>query len=242
MVREITFNSVNINKQSNATVCYVSGEGAYNSPARVYDVYDVPGRNGALTIDRGKFENIEVSYHCFLFGDTRQDLLTKYENLKKTLYSAYGYVKITDSKLNGYRLGVLMSGLDVEPKFYDRTLEFDLVFNCKPQIFETETQTSYNSGTHTITNPTPFKAPALIQFNGTGSFSINGKTVTINIPSAKQTTTYFDTETLEAYTSTESYNSYFTIANDDLLLNPGNNTLVVSGVTQFKMTPRYWRV
>ena len=37
-----------------------------NAPQRSTEDIVVPGRNGTLTIDNGRYENIDVSYICFI--------------------------------------------------------------------------------------------------------------------------------------------------------------------------------
>ena len=44
---------------------YISGEGVFNAPQRDVEMISVPGRNGAIALDRGRFQNIEVTYPAF---------------------------------------------------------------------------------------------------------------------------------------------------------------------------------
>ena len=45
---------------------YVGLNGNDNAPERSIDTIVVPGRNGTLTIDNGRFENVAVEYICFI--------------------------------------------------------------------------------------------------------------------------------------------------------------------------------
>ena len=37
---------------------YITGEAVYNAPARDVEMVTIPGRNGQLALDKGRFENI----------------------------------------------------------------------------------------------------------------------------------------------------------------------------------------
>ena len=41
---------------------YISGEGVYDAPERAVEFVNVPGRNGAIALDQGRYENIKVTY------------------------------------------------------------------------------------------------------------------------------------------------------------------------------------
>ena len=41
---------------------YVSGSGTFNAPERDVDLVEVPGKNGTLVLDNGRFKNIPVTY------------------------------------------------------------------------------------------------------------------------------------------------------------------------------------
>ena len=41
---------------------YITGEAVYNAPECIVNMVDIPGRNGALAIDEGRFANIQVTY------------------------------------------------------------------------------------------------------------------------------------------------------------------------------------
>ena len=48
---------------------YITGEAVYNAPVRAVEMVKVPGRNGAVAMDQGYWENIEVTYPAGVFGD-----------------------------------------------------------------------------------------------------------------------------------------------------------------------------
>ena len=67
---------------------YISGGGTYNAPARSREVISVPGRNGDLIIDNGRYENTEVVYHAFIYRNFGVNV----EGLRNLLLSKTGSV------------------------------------------------------------------------------------------------------------------------------------------------------
>ena len=117
----------------------VDGAGVYNAPSRVCDMIDIPGRNGQLALDQKRFDNIEVTYECYLVEDTLEAFTEAVDSVRNSYLSAVGYQRLTDTlHPDEYRLGVYKSGLGVDPYEYTQAATFDLVFNCKPQRYLTE--------------------------------------------------------------------------------------------------------
>lgn len=159
---------------------YITGSAVFNAPARDVEMVTIPGRNGTFALDRGRFENIEVTYPAGLYGDTEADFAQGISDFRNFLASRQGYVELSDDYNPGeYRLAVYKNGLDVTPEQL-KAGEFEIVFECKPQRFLTsgETAITVTSG-DTITNPTLFDASPLIETVGYGDIDINGETITI---------------------------------------------------------------
>jgi len=157
---------------------YITGEAVYNAPERTVEFISVPGRNGSIALDKGRFENIEVTYPAGTFGDDQQDFSEILSDFRNAVLSQVGYQRLTDSyHPDEYRLGVYSSGLEVASTIKDNGTagEFSLTFNCKPQRFLTsgETEVTVASG-GTISNPTPFDSQPLLMVKGEGRLEVNG--------------------------------------------------------------------
>lgn len=155
---------------------YISGEGVYNAPERAVELVSVPGHNGAIAIDQGHWENIEVTYPAGVFGSDKTDFATAISSFRNAILSQKGYQRLSDTyHPDEYREGLYISGLEVDPVRMTTAGEFDLVFNCKPQRFLTagESEQSISSG-GTITNPTAYDASPLIEVEGYGAIEVNG--------------------------------------------------------------------
>ena len=47
---------------------YITGQGQYDAPERDIEEVTVPGRDGNLFIDNGRFNSLDVTYSAFLRG------------------------------------------------------------------------------------------------------------------------------------------------------------------------------
>lgn len=133
-----------------------------NRPARKYDRYSVPGRNGDIFVFQDAWENLEQSYEICWKG-TPVD--TGY-SIAEWLFGSSGYQMLTDSydPLH-YRNAVFLGPYDVENTLmrYGRAT---ITFDCDPRRFLTSglTPISFTSETplFEVTNPTPFIAKPTI--------------------------------------------------------------------------------
>lgn len=144
-----------------------------NRPARKYDRYSVPGRNGDIFVFQDAWENIEQSYEICWKG-TPVD--TGY-SIAEWLFGSSGYQMLTDSydPLH-YRNAVFLGPYDVENTLmrYGRAT---ITFDCDPRRF-------LNSGLNWITipsgagpgldivNPTPFPAKPVIDITVSGGLAV----------------------------------------------------------------------
>lgn len=115
---------------------YISGDSVYDSPARSVDLVQVPGRNGALALDNGYYENIEVTYPAGSFGTSQEEWREKMRGIRNALAAQRGYQKLIDTyHPEHYRLGMFLAGISASPVQYNRAGQFPIRFNCKPQRF-----------------------------------------------------------------------------------------------------------
>ena len=196
---------------------YITGSAVFNAPARDVEMVTIPGRNGTFALDRGRFENIEVTYPAGLFGDTEADFAQGISDFRNFLASRQGYVELTDEYNPGeYRLAVYKNGLDVTPEQL-KAGEFEIVFECKPQRYLTsgDTEETILSGDD-ISNPTLFDAHPLLEVWGYGDIDLGGQTVTINhVPIGPVT-----------IASSDEGGASNTITFDSTLLNNGDTIMV----------------
>ena len=159
----------------------ITGEAVYNSPERDVEMISIPGRNGDFALDRGRFNNIEVTYPAGMGDSDQSTFATRISGLRNALASKVGYQRLEDEyNPDEYRMAIYQRGLEVSPAHYSQAGEFDITFNCKPQRFLKSGETAVSVANNgSINNPTLFNAKPLLLIDGYGDFSINSDTMNI---------------------------------------------------------------
>lgn len=156
---------------------YISGDSVYNAPNREIDMVSIPGRNGQLAIDMGRYENITVTYPAFVFADTQEEFREKIRRIRNWLCSKTSYQRLTDEyNPESFRLGLYKSGLEVEPIFYNRCGEFKMSFDCKPQRFLFTGEEVFTLGEW---GETETYSGSIVSFEGTETTAVKSLTAQI---------------------------------------------------------------
>lgn len=212
---------------------WISGGGTFNAPSRDIDTEIIPGRNGALIFDNGRYNNITVVYPGFI----SRDFSSRVGAFRAYMAAQVGYKRLEDTyHPNEFRLASFRNGLEVSTAVRNMGGTFNIEFDCKPQRFlkSGERSTAYASGAK-INNETNFDALPIIQASGNGSITLNGTTITI---SGNSGVIYIDCDTQDAYNGSTNKNRFITP--NFPKLSPGLNTLTYTGVTGVRITPRWW--
>lgn len=184
---------------------YITGEAVYNAPERDVEMVEIPGRNGSFALDKGRFQNIEVSYPAGIFADSEADFAEAVSDFRNFLCSRKGYVRLTDEyNPNEYRLAIYKSGLEVTPAQL-KAGEFSIVFDCKPQRWLTSGETAVtvaNNGT--LTNPTRFESSPLLEVEGYGTIGFNGYEIKLHNAAAGNVTLFNGGSEIEFTTASTS--------------------------------------
>lgn len=215
---------------------WISGSGVSDAPARNAETIKVPGRNGALIVDNGNFENITVKYPAFIRNDFREN----FSAVKSLMLRSAGYRRLEDSfRPDEYRMARYDGGIEADPSQHLKSGRFDLVFDCKPQRFLKSGEISivlsspgalYNSG---------FEALPLITVYGSGAGTVTVGGVTVTIKSLNEYVT-LDCDVQDAYKGLTNANSTI-YAPEFPTLPPGECPISWSGgVTRLEITPRWW--
>ena len=160
---------------------YITDGGFYSAPIRDTEVVEIPGRNGAYILDRGRFKNIQVTYKAFMGAERKEDFISGISAVRNWLCSKKGYVRLTDDfNPDEYRLATFSNGLEVS-NINPKIGEFDITFECMPQRFLTsgETAQTITSSGDSITNPTLFNSRPMLEVEGYGKIGINEDEVEI---------------------------------------------------------------
>lgn len=161
---------------------YITGEAVYNAPERDVEFVEIPGRNGALALDKGRFKNITVTYPAGTFGKSQEEFREALSEFRNAIMSQTGYQKLKDSyHPDEYRMAIYAAGMEVEPANYGQVGEFDLVFECKPQRWlKVGAYPIPTDSGDILENPTLFDSEPLLEIEGYGDIEFNGYVVTLN--------------------------------------------------------------
>ena len=208
---------------------YITGEAVFNSPEREVEMIEIPGRNGTYALDKGRFNNIEVTYPAGIFGDTEADFREGIRAFRNALASRKGYKRLEDGyNPDEYRMAVYKSGLEVTPTAL-KAGEFSINFDCKPQRFlkSGETAVSVESG-DTITNPTLFNASPMIEATGNGDITINDDVITLGTDPIGNVLLANKTQAASNHIVTVSLANTDTLNNGDTITVSGGSTVAFS--------------
>lgn len=218
---------------------WVGGSGTFNAPERDVTVLSVPGRNGDLTMDNGRYKNTRVVYPAFIpFGFT-----DKVAQFRAWLCSVLGYQRLEDAyNPDTFRMARFVGGLDFETRFLNNGAEFSVSFDCQPQrylISGTYAQNYTEASGGIMPNPTLYSSKPLITVNGSGAGQIVIAGAIISISEIGGSVT-IDCDTMNAYNGAENRNNTITVGAWPLLPPGAASYSFSGGVTSIEIIPRWW--
>ena len=216
---------------------YISGSGTFDAPERDAENFSIPGKNGDVIIDNGRYHNITVTYPAFIY----RDLSVNVEGLRNLLLShSSTYARIEDTyHPTEFRLGRYTGGFEAEVEEDLRGAHFSLTFDCKPQRFLKNGETPIDmQASGAVFNPTIQNAKPLLRVFGVGSFIIGDYTMTI---SSADGYTDIDCDIQDCFKGTTNCNG--NVSGSFPVLVPGRNLITLnSGITRLIIWPRWWIV
>lgn len=214
----------------------ISGSGTFDAPARDVSKVSVPGRNGDLTFDNGRFENIEISYPAFI----TEDFDANFSAFKAFLGAQRGYKRLADSYHPDYfRMAMYKDALKPQMAPRNGSGSFEVKFDCKPQRYlkSGEKTKEISSFPAILKNPTQYASVPLIRLYGSGTLTIGDISIVLSTSSSYVD---IDCELEEALVAAENLN-ITTTGGKFPKLNPGNNTINWTG-SKIEITPRYFTI
>ena len=216
---------------------YIANSNMFDSPERDVESVAVPGKNGELTLDNGRWKNFAGEVEAYI----PKDMQTNVPALREFLGTRLGYCRYSDSMHpEEFRLARFTGGLELDES--DRVgASMTLKFDCMPQrwLVAGEVAKAYSANGH-IYNPTLCSARPLIRAYGTGTFSIGGVSVQIT---AANVFTDIDCELMDAYKGGTNCNNNIVLSGGEFpTIAPGLNAVTMTGITSLIITPRWWRL
>lgn len=218
---------------------YIFDMNTDNAPAQLVDEITIPGRNGSLFMQNHYFENVEHRYVGVIYQNAAENL----KWFRNEIMRNSGYQRLEDSIHNEeFYQARYIGGLDPKITPDRKMVKFVIEFSRKPQRFLKDGEREIIlSGAQTFENPTPFPAKPLIRVTGSGTLTLGTKTVTI--ASNSKPYIYIDSEMMDCYYSSDNCNSLVTFSDDNFpVFESGKSTLSYSGVSNVRVTPRWWAI
>lgn len=234
MINWITFNGKSLKDFG----VYISGSGVFDAPERDESSVEVPGRNGELTLDNGRYKNISIEYPAFIIRNFKRNV----SGLRNFLLANRGFARLEDTyHPEEFRIAKWDGKFTADPIDELYAANFKLKFDCYPQRFLKIGEMPIElTAAATIFNEYAQEAKPLIRAYGTGSFTIAGVTITIN---SANDYTDIDCDLEEAYKDSlaTNCNGNITLTSGQFpVLSPGDNAISMSGITKLIISPRWW--
>ena len=220
---------------------WLSGATMENRPARDVSKHKIPGRNGTLVTDNGRWDEVEISYSCAILSDFSKE----YGNLMARLSKARGHRRLWDSlHPDHFRLGAFHMETEPNTTPYNKAGQFLLRFSCRPERFLIAGERAVRfDAPGTLLNPTLFPAQPVITVTGDGPgvLSVGGRDVVFLEQSGG---VVLDCESMDAFARTEGgveSRTSWIHAPEFPVLEPGKNQISFSGgITAVEIVPRWW--
>lgn len=253
MINWFNFNS----KDSRDVGIIVKRKNSLDIPERDLEYVPVPGRNGDLIFDNGRWKNISVDYDCRIFSPGAVEGLN--ENLPMTytrhdlsdmLHGDATYYRLFDSYDPDYfRLAIYAGGVNFDELAHVSVMDCKVNFNCKPMRYrwdglQTITRT-YNgsSSLDYIINPEKFPSKPIIRMyattdNAQVAVSIANENIIVNNVDGY---VEYDAETQNCYKGATNMNNNCFATFEQL--KPGINTVtVLTNIAKIEVIPRWCRI
>ena len=222
----------------------IQKKNVYSAPKRDITLISIPGRNGDLIASNNRYQNVVLSYTCYVPAKSIQELSNKVTLIKNWLYrdiDSYHY--LTDSYDENFkRLALFNNKLDISDEV-SKIGKFVIQFSCKPQRYDKSglELTVYNQLAG-IVNPYSMSSKPYIKVKGSGEGRLivsNSSGNKIWILSDIDEYIEIDSEEMNCFKGTELKNSQ--VSGEGFPeLTEGLNTISFEGnITSIEIIPRW---
>lgn len=158
----------------------VSATPSLNRPAKKYDIYTVPGRNGVIIEQQDAYENTQKKYSIWFADKNDSSSQKTSRDISAWLYAPIGYARLEDDfELDVYRKAYFVGPIDIENHMQMYGM-CDITFECRPERYIKQGEI-WIDDPEIIMNPYAFSAKPFIKVegSGTGTLTINNETITL---------------------------------------------------------------
>ena len=213
---------------------HVDESKAFGSPEKDYELVEIMGRNGILSIYNDRFKDITLPFPCFI----RTGFIEKYRSLLAYLNSQTGYQRLeTDKEPNHFRKALFQGIVDPQTTAFNHGGFFTVNLLAHPQRFLKSGEIPVSASE--LWNPTYFDSHPLIRCYGNGSLTINSQTITV----ASNPYDYvdIDCDIMDAFCGANNANQYVSFDTDSVVLKSGTNG-ITHNMTKVEITPRWYEI
>lgn len=213
---------------------HVDESKAFGSPEKDYELVEIMGRNGNLSIYNDRFKDITLPFPCFI----RTGFIEKYRSLLAYLNSQTGYQRLeTDKEPNHFRKALFQGIVDPQTTAFNHGGFFTVNLLAHSQRFLKSGEIPVSASE--LWNPTYFDSHPLIRCYGNGSLMINSQTITV----ASNPYDYvdIDCDIMDAFYGSNNANSYVSFDTDSVVLRSGTNS-ITHDMTKVEITPRWYEI
>lgn len=217
----------------------ITGKNTYKSAGRDLTFTSVPGRNGDLITDNGRYKNVEITYKTAILNRSDKDFADLAHEITAWLSAQSGYFKLYDTyDKKYYRMAAYDSDVDIEQEL-EALGKMTISFNCKPFKYSFEGDTSITlDGAGELYNAEVYSSKPYIKIYGSGNISLNINDKAYNFTGVEEYIE-IDSEIMNAFKGIVPQNNKMTGLDFPKLL-PGKNLISWTGnVQKIEVKPRW---
>lgn len=227
-----------INTQEKQIVVY--GGNVDEIAERDVKTVTVPGRNGVLHFDNGRFGERKQTYLAYLPGDNYPARI----GYARTVFGrrGKGYKRLEDTfNADVFSLASFDDAMKPESMAFRTMGLTELSFSCRPERFlRIGEQLITASGAVTVANPTGLPAKPLIRVYGTGGvLTVGAEVITISTIDGYVD---LDCDICDAFKGSTNCNQNVTLGSFPVFDEGTTGISWTGGITSVEITPRWWKL
>ena len=217
----------------------IDGNKTFGSAERDVEEFQIPGRNGNLTIDNGRFKAVKISYDGFIVKDFENNA----ESFRNFLTKDSQYHRLEDTiHPDEYRLAMYAGPFDPKVVFLEAG-SFTISFTARPERFlkSGEKEIEITTSAVRVYNPSFFTAKPIIKVvSGSGPINVGSTIITLT---ANAGNTIIDCETEDARRGTVNMNQFIERTTGGFPALPPGETAISCGENMVvQLIPRWWKI
>lgn len=212
---------------------YLTNSGVYTTPEKDVEEIEIPGKSGTVQFSKNRYKNVRIPYPCaipFVFKENFNEMIS-------FLCSQSGYCRLEDSFMPEiFREGTYVSSVSPHVSWDGEIGTFTLEFNCKPQRWRKDGEEPIEiESAGMILSPCLEPCNPLITIYGTGTVTVNKKSITVNSLN-ESNYAIIDCELKNVYNDTGSLNKFS--SGEFPVLQAGENEITTTETIEIK--PMWW--